>query len=105
MKARRKELCMSADDLGRALGKNRATIYRYENGDIEKLPLDILEPIAAALQTTPQYLMGWDEVEEKNDVLADIVVRLRSDNAFFDAVSSLYKMDADKLKNLSAFLK
>ena len=96
---------MSADDLGRVLGKNRATIYRYENGDIEKLPLDILEPIAAALQTTPQYLMGWDEVEEKNDALSDIVVRLRSDKAFFDAVSSIYKMDSDKLESLSAFLK
>lgn len=61
MKARRKELCMSADDLGALLGKNRATIYRYEKGEIEKMPLDILEPIAEALRTTPQYLMGWDE--------------------------------------------
>ena len=61
MKARRKELCMSADQLGALLGKNRATIYRYEKGEIEKMPLDILEPIAEALRTTPEYLMGWDE--------------------------------------------
>lgn len=61
IKNRRKYLKMSADELGKRLGKDRSTIYRYEKGDIENLPLDILEPIAYALETTPQYLMGWDE--------------------------------------------
>lgn len=68
IKERRKELGMSADTLGEKLGKNRATIYRYENGDIENLPLDILDPIAKALRTTPQYLMGWNEKIEKDPV-------------------------------------
>lgn len=61
IKERRKELKISADELGRRLGKDRSTIYRYENGDIENMPLDILEPIAEALDTTPQYLMDWEE--------------------------------------------
>ena len=60
IKQRRKELRMSADKLGDILGKDRSTIYRYEKGDIENLPLDILEPIAKALGTTPAYLMGWE---------------------------------------------
>ena len=59
IKQRRKELGMSADKLGAILGKDRSTIFRYEKGDIENLPLDILQPIAQALNTTPQYLMGW----------------------------------------------
>lgn len=70
IKERRKELKMSADELGARLGKDRSTIYRYEKGDIENLPLDILEPIAAALSTTPQYLMGWDKAP--NDNVVDI---------------------------------
>ena len=61
----RKEKGMSADELGKRLGKDRSTIYRYEKGDIENLPLDILEPIADALRTTPAYLMGWTEKKEK----------------------------------------
>lgn len=65
IKERRKELCMSADELGEILGKNRATIYRYEKGEIENMPLDILVPIAAALKTTPQYLMGWDDGDKQ----------------------------------------
>lgn len=59
IKFRRKEIGMSAESLAEALGVSPATIYRYENGEIEKVPGDRLEPIANALHTTPAYLMGW----------------------------------------------
>lgn len=59
IKQRRLELDLSADDLAFELGKSRATIYRYENGDIKNMPTTILEPLADALKTTPAYLMGW----------------------------------------------
>ena len=67
IKEKRKELKISADELAKRLGKDRSTIYRYEKGDIENLPLDILEPIASALSTTPQYLMGWEEKPKQSD--------------------------------------
>jgi repressor LexA len=60
MKARRKELGLSAEDVAEKLGKSPATIYRYEKGEIEKLPGDILTPLAEILHTTPAYLMGWE---------------------------------------------
>ena len=59
MKDRRKAIGISAEKLADMLGVSPATIYRYENGDIEKVPGDRLGPIANALQTTPAYLMGW----------------------------------------------
>ena len=71
IKERRKQLKMSAEELAKRLGKDRSTIYRYEKGDIENLPLDILEPIAKALETTPQFLMGWDGKKEKPTVQDD----------------------------------
>ena len=58
---RRQELKMSADTLAEKVGVNRATIYRYENGDIESMSTDVLEPLAKALHTTPMYLMGWED--------------------------------------------
>lgn len=61
IKKRRKELGLSVDSLAEILGKNRATIYRYESDDIENMPTTILEPLARALKTTPAYLMGWKE--------------------------------------------
>lgn len=60
IKRRRKELELSVDDLADKIGKNRATIYRYESDEIENLPLNILEPLAQALGVTPAYLMGWE---------------------------------------------
>lgn len=65
IKERRQELNMSVDELARRLNKNRTTIYRYEKGDIENLPIDILEPLAKALDTTPAYLMGWNKEDER----------------------------------------
>lgn len=89
IKARRKELRMSADELAKRLGKDRSTVYRYEKGDIENLPLDILEPIANALDTTPQYLMGWEEekptendgLSEKKKALIDFAQSVPEDKA------------------------
>lgn len=52
---------LSVDELALRLGKNRATVYRYENGDIENLPVSVLEPLAKVLETTPEYLMGWTD--------------------------------------------
>ena len=43
------------------MGVSRATIYRYESADIEKLPLTILEPLSKILRCSPAYLMGWDD--------------------------------------------
>lgn len=72
----RKHLNMSVDELAEKLGKNRATIYRYERGDIENLPLDVLEPLANALDTTPAYLMGWDEKESTDSPKQNLNINL-----------------------------
>lgn len=61
IKQRRKQLDISVDELAGRIGKSRATVYRYENGYIEDMPLTVLEPLAKALHTTPAYLMGWTD--------------------------------------------
>ena len=61
IKERRKELGLSADALAQRIGKSRATVFRYENGEIEKLPIDVAKPIAEALGLTLAALLGWDD--------------------------------------------
>lgn len=61
IKARRKELGITADNLAETIGVARSTIFRYENGSIEKITLNALTPIARALRTTVSYLMGWED--------------------------------------------
>lgn len=104
IKQRRKELRMSADALGKKLGKDRSTIYRYEQGYIENLPLDILEPIAAALQTTPQYLMGWETVEKKNDTLTDITLKMFEDQELFEMVEMLSNLGYEQRQAVKPLL-
>lgn len=72
IKNKRIELGISVDELSNKLGKNRATIYRYESDEIENLSITILEPLAKILNTTPGYLMGWCvEPNEQNKKISN----------------------------------
>lgn len=65
IKKRRLELEYSFQDLADKTNMSKSTLQRYETGAIRNLPLDKLEILAAALQTTPSYLMGWDDKEDE----------------------------------------
>lgn len=60
IKERRKALGLSADDLAARIGKDRATIFRYEKGEIENMPLAVIYSLAEALHVSPGFLMGWE---------------------------------------------
>ena len=92
------------DRQGKRLGKDRSTIYRYEKGDIENLPLDILEPIADALQTTPQYLMGWEAIQKKSGIIADAALRMKTDDAFMSIVEILLPLNSEKIDDAKQML-
>lgn len=61
MKECRIILGYSAEQVAAALNISPATIYRYEKGDISKMPSQILKPLSDFLCTTPSYLMGWSD--------------------------------------------
>ena len=73
IKLRRKELNMSADDLAQCVGKDRSTIFRYENGDIDNMSIALLTPISEALHVSVGYLLGLEELE--NAEIADEVAK------------------------------
>lgn len=58
---RRKQLGLSAEYIAERLDCSPATMYRYENGYIEKMPIDSILPIAKILMVSPAYLMGWED--------------------------------------------
>ena len=64
MKRRRKEYNIPVEAIAEILNVSIATVYRYESGEIEKVPGALLEPLAKVLRTTPAYLMGWESFEE-----------------------------------------
>lgn len=46
-----------------------------------------------------------EEKEKDNDLLADIIVRMRTDEKFKSAVISIYKLDASKLNGVEEMLR
>ena len=81
IKQRRKELKLSADVVAEKLGVSRSTVFRYEKGDIEKVPTTILEKLAEVLKTTPAYLIGWES--ENNSAYTKML------HESFDSLNSL----------------
>ena len=97
---RREQVGMSQDDLARKLGyKSRSSINKIEN-DASGLPQTKIAAIAEALRTTPAYIMGWEEMQKKNDALTDIVVRLRTDKKFFSLVEGLNELNPEQLESV-----
>jgi transcriptional regulator with XRE-family HTH domain len=80
IKQKREEMGFSVDKLAKKIGKSRATLYRYENGFIEKMPSNVLSDIANALGVTPAYLLGWeDEFTQQKQELAKIIDELNEE--------------------------
>ena len=105
IKQRRTELGWSQRDLAAKMGyNNNSTVARIEAGKVD-IPQSRIVKFSEVLGVPVGYLMGWEEVQKKNDTLSDIVLRLRSDSVFMEAVESLYEMDSDKLSSLLVFLK
>lgn len=94
IKKRRKELGLSAEAVAEKLNISPATMYRYENNEIKKFPIDILMPLANALHTTPAYLMGWDDSDdiELNEHEKELVQAYRNRPDRQDSVDALLQI-------------
>lgn len=57
----REEKELSQTKLAELTHSTKQTIYKYENDIITNIPINKIESIAKVLDTTPAYLMGWEE--------------------------------------------
>lgn len=92
---------LTQEELAKLLNTKRQTIHKYEKGIVTNIPSDRIEALARILDTTPEYILGWEpmtEKEQKNsDVIADITDRLFMDQDFLSLVETLSKLDKDQL--------
>lgn len=79
------------------LGVKEATVQRYESGSIKNIKYDTIVKLSQLFKCTPQYLTGWEQSEKKNDIISDVILRLRSDDEFLKAVESMYKLSSEQL--------
>ena len=67
IKERRNEIGISMPELGRRVGVNKSTIQRYETDGVNPNRSMIINGLADALQTTPEWLTGQSEEKEINE--------------------------------------
>lgn len=100
----RKELGWTQEELATKMGyKSKSTINKIELG-INDIPQSKVAKFAEVLGTTPSIIMGWEKVQKKNDAMTDIVIRMRSDEKFMEAVSYMYNLDDEKLESVKQLL-
>lgn len=64
IKSRRTELGLTVEELAHKMGyKDKSSISKIENGKAD-IPQSKIAAFADALETTPAYLMGWEEQPE-----------------------------------------
>ncbi|WP_242835877.1 helix-turn-helix transcriptional regulator [Clostridium sp. DL-VIII] len=76
IKKRRLDLNLTLEEVSNKLSVSKPTLQRYESGVISNIPSDKIEKLAAILETTPAYLMGWEE--EKIDIKSQLTEEEKS---------------------------
>ena len=106
IKERREQLGLSQRDLAEKMGyKNHSGIARIEAGTVD-LPQSRLDQFAKVLGVSHAYLLGLVTADEskKNDQLAQLIVRMRKDPEFFEAVSHMADLSASDFENIKGLL-
>lgn len=52
---------LTLEELGNMVGVGKSTVRKWENGMIANMKRDKILKVSEALDTTPAYLMGWED--------------------------------------------
>ncbi len=102
IKERRISLGWTQRELATKMGyKNHSVIARVESGAVD-LPQSRLEQFAKVLGVTHGYLIGLvsEKQSEKNDQLAKLIVKMRTDNDFYNTVVALAKLNEKQYRGI-----
>lgn len=62
----RKAKRITQEEMAQMLSTTKQTISKYEKGIVTNIPSDKIEAMAKALETTPEYILGWDLIVDKD---------------------------------------
>lgn len=106
IKARRVSLGWSQRDLAEKMGyKNHSVVARVEAGKVD-LPQSRLDQFAKVLGLSHGYLLGLisEEESQKNEQLAKLLIKLRSDNDFYNTVLKLSNMNEKQYRGVQQLI-
>lgn len=100
---------MKQADLVRETGLDRGSISSYLSGKYEPKQKAIYK-MARVLNVSESWLLGYDvpmhrtDEQKKNDELAKLVVKLRTDADFYDTVLSLAKLNENQYRGIKQLI-
>lgn len=104
IKDRRNELGWSQRELASKMGyASNTTVAKIEQGTVD-VSQARLEQFAQVLGVSVAHLMGWEQIQKKNDQLVKLVTRMRKDEKFAEAVKMLDEVSEVQFDNIVQIL-
>ena len=97
---------MKQIDIVRETGIDKGALSSYLKGKYEPKQ-DVIYKLAKVLNVSEMWLWGYDcpmerpEMQKKNDIQTDIVVRMRTDDKFSSLVIKLDKLNPEQLASVT----
>ena len=97
-------------DLAKDLNIPKSAISQYLSGASKNMPSERMYAICKYLNVSEAWMMGYDVpmerfiMQKNNDILSDIIVRLRTDSDFLSVVQGLNSLDKEKLSSVQQML-
>lgn len=101
----RKNAGLTMEELGKMVGVSRATIKRYESGEIANIPDDKIEKIAKATKVSEAFLMGWDTLKKENAAFHARILKDAELQELIKDFLTLDKTDQELINNMIQSLK
>jgi transcriptional regulator with XRE-family HTH domain len=97
---------LSYAELEKRTGIAKSSIQRYATGLTKKIPIDAVQSIAKATNSSAAYIMGWadEQTQKKNDALADIILKARRDEDLIELIKELCDLSPEHRQSVKAFL-
>jgi len=89
IKERRTELKLSMPELGRRINVNKSTIQRYETEGVDPKRTMVINGLADALRTTPEWLKGLSDEKDLDEYALQQAAIDRHVRNYLDTVSSV----------------
>ena len=104
IRKRRKELGLTLREVAEKLGVSESLISRYESNDVKNMGIDKLIPLAKVLNTTPAFLMGWEDKKEKENINIDTATTDYMMIPLYSSISAGYgASDVDFIEMIPVF--
>ena len=92
IKQLRESANMTQDELASRLNTTKQTIYKYEKNIVTNIPSDRIEELAKVLDSTPEYILGWESTGDPAEQ-AIFEARLLKDKETMKMIRQYYKLD------------